>query len=169
MATTTAHPFVIATTTRRRELPVTMRSLTLFALLLVGGCALFDVDDGDRYLLTRVNGVDLPVTLQQQTLPDGRTMMLIATSGRLTFYARGTYRMDVGVERRWTDATPDATFYVSREGAFTMLGDTAVQVRFRESGTWSRTNYRVLENGDLLRAVQGIAGTNLAVYDYRRP
>ena len=145
-----------------------MRSLTLVALPFVAGCALFGSDEGDRYTLTRVNGVDLPVTLQQQTLPDGRTFMLVATSGRLTFYARGTYRMDVGVQRRWVDGTPDATFYTTREGAFTMLSDTAVQVRFRESGTWSRTNYRVLESGALLRAVQSVSGTNLLVYDYRR-
>lgn len=145
-----------------------MRSLTLVALPFVAGCALFGSDEGDRYTLTRVNGVDLPVTLQQQTLPDGRTFELSATSGRLTFYSRGTYRMEVGVRRKWTDGTPDATFYIRREGAFSMLSDTAVQVRFRESGAWSRTNYRLLESGALLRAVQSVAGTNLRVYDFRR-
>ena len=145
-----------------------MRSLTLCALIFAAGCAVFGSDEGDRYTLARVNGADLPVTLQQQTLPDGRTFVLIATSGRLTLYSRGTYRMEVGVQRQWADGTPDATFYVRREGAFSMLSDTAVQVRFRESGTWNRTNYRVLESGALLRAVQSVAGTNLRVYDFRR-
>lgn len=145
-----------------------MRSLTALALLFAAGCSVFEADADEVYTLRRVNGLELPVSLQQGATSDGRTFQLVATSGRLTFYTRGTYRMEVSIQRRWSDGSPDATFYIRRHGAFTMLSDTAVQVRFRESGAWDRTNYRRLESGNLLRATQNIAGTSLLVYDYRR-
>ena len=135
--------------------------------MFVTGCGL-DGDAGDRYTLTRVNGVGLPATVLTETLPDGRQHRIVVTGGTLSFYPRGTYRMSVVFESAWSNVAADSAIHQRREGAFTLLGDTAVQVRFRESGTWSRTNYRVLEGGDLLRAVQSVGGTDLAVYDYRR-
>lgn len=146
-----------------------MRSSTLTPFLITAllGCSALEPSDGDKYVLTRANGSDLPATIVDETLPDGRVHRVRVTGGELTFFTRGTFETSIASRSEWSSAPADTVLNIERSGAFVMLGDTAVQVRFQQTGGSSRTTYRILEGGDLLRAVDVIAGTTL-VYDYRR-
>lgn len=131
------------------------------------GCSALEPGDRDKYVLTRVNGGDLPATIVDETLPDGRVHRVHITGGELTFFTRGTFETSIASRSEWSGPPADTVLNIERSGAFVMLGDTAVQVRFRQPTGSSRTTYRILEGGDLLRAIDVIAGTTF-VYDYRR-
>ena len=146
-----------------------MRSVatTVYLTIALLGCSALEPGDRDKYVLTRVNGSDLPATIVDETLPDGRVHRVHVAAGELTFFTRGTFGNSIASRSEWSSAPADTVQNVERSGAFVMLGDTAVQVRFQQTGGSSRTTYRILEGGDLLRAVDVIAGTTL-VYDFRR-
>lgn len=165
----TTRNILIAWSTHLWQLSVTMRpvTLTLYVTLALPGCSALEPGDRDNYVLARVQSNDLPATIVDETLPDGRVHRVRVTAGELTFFTRGTFETSIASRSEWPNAPADTLVKTQRSGAFVMLGDTAVQVRFRQMGGSSRTTYRILEGGDLLRAIDVIAGTTL-VYDYRR-
>lgn len=144
------------------------RSAGVWAALLVTSCGVLDPERDDRYVLSKVNGNALPAEVVNETTQGGRQHRVEITGGFVSFYPRGTFRSGVTVRSSWTGPASDTSSTMEVSGSFEMLKDTAAQVRFRSVGGWERTNYRILENGQLLRAVQGFGGT-LAAYDYRRP
>lgn len=136
-------------------------------VLVALGCSAVDPESDDRYALSKVNGVTLPAEVVNETTADGRQHLVEIVSGHLAFYPRGTFRSRVALRSAWTNPVADTLSAVEFSGAFQMLKDTAAQVRYEDGGVWNRTNFRILESGQLLRAIQGFGGS-LAAYDYRR-
>ena len=145
-----------------------MRSARVCAALLILGCGALDPERDDRYTLRKVNGVALPAEVVNETTAAGRQHRVEVIAGFVSFFPRGTFRSGVTLRSTWTGPAGDTLSVMESSGAFEMLKDTVAQVRFRDGNGWQRTNYRIVNDGELLRAIQGFGGT-LAVYDYHRP
>lgn len=130
-------------------------------------CSDLGFGEGDSYALTALNGIALPAVASTQTMPDGSQRTVTVASGIVVFYPRGTFRTEIVVHVHASNVARDSVRLVRLAGAFEMLGDTAVTTRFRDTKAWNRTTYRILEKGNLLRAIQSVESP-LAVYDYRR-